>query len=61
MSTPPTRPSCELSSLSLSPSPHPSHRSFYSSERFSDLMIPTSEDWEAATGEVRVLPPPILL
>ena len=26
--------------------------SFYSSERFADIPFPTSEDWEAATGEV---------
>lgn len=27
-------------------------RSFYSSERFADVPIPPTEDWEAATGEV---------
>lgn len=29
-----------------------SFRSFYSSERFADIPIPPTEDWEAATGEV---------
>ena len=27
-------------------------RSFYTSDRFADIPIPPSEDWEAATGEV---------
>ena len=27
-------------------------RSFYTSDRFADVPIPPSEDWEAATGEV---------
>jgi hypothetical protein len=26
--------------------------SYYSSERFADIPIPPTEDWEAATGEV---------
>jgi hypothetical protein len=30
------------------------YRSFYSSKRFADVPIPPTEDWEAATGMVRV-------